>query len=163
MENGANMKNGSLFVPIWTRLRFLRQSGPLAGRWTKTCQEAFVKLWRPRQRQIENEVGGRRRHGRVKPRGLDEREASQSHRAFTFRNGAHRSRGYIRRESRRARRRQAEAFSGSEQSVEPPNSNSPANLTASRLRSLNCARNNARWCHVKIWKRADFCRDATRA
>jgi RNA polymerase sigma-70 factor, ECF subfamily len=80
-------------------------------------QEAFVKLWR-RSRRIDNGAGGSRATWTGKPERVGEPGGEPINRALLYATVRSIALDLIRRDSRRARR-EAEAFSDSEQSSEP--------------------------------------------
>ena len=80
-------------------------------------QEAFVKLWR-RKQQIDNGAGGSRATWTGKPERVGAPGGATINRALLYATVRSIALDFIRRDSRRARR-EADAFSEPEQSVEP--------------------------------------------
>jgi RNA polymerase sigma-70 factor (ECF subfamily) len=81
-------------------------------------QEAFVKLWRRRQREIDNRAGGRRATWTGKPERVDKPGGESINRALLYATVRSVALDLIRRDSRRARR-EAQAFADSDQTIEP--------------------------------------------
>jgi len=81
----------NFFFPFDPACCFCVPMGPLAGRCRRTRQEAFVKLWRRRQRQIDKGSAGSRTTGRVPRKRVDE-PGCESTIVLYFTSGALRSR-----------------------------------------------------------------------
>jgi RNA polymerase sigma-70 factor (ECF subfamily) len=98
-------------------LLFARQWARSAADAEDIVQEAFVRLWKRKQR-IDNGAGGSRATWTGKPERVDERGSESINRALLYATVRSIALDFLRRDSRRARRESA-AVSETEQSVQP--------------------------------------------
>jgi RNA polymerase sigma-70 factor (ECF subfamily) len=119
MENVATDENWKIcFSQLAPGLvLFARQWAQSAADAEDIVQEAFVKLWRRRQR-IDNGAGGGRTTSTGKPERVDERGSESINRALLYATVRSIALDFLRRDSRRARR-EAVAVAETEPSVQP--------------------------------------------